>query len=232
MLQRVRPCVVGAMALAVLLGVGRLPAHAACAGDCDASGSVSVDDLVVMVNVALGDAPVSGCTAGDLNGDGLITVDEIVIAVSNAQDGCPGTPTPTATATAAGSPTNTPIPTFAAHGSVEQIYVTDADPGAALAADRHHRSDRADRHCRRAGIVHLSQGARWEGLRRGHEPRRLAADVAARRGDGSERSSRSVPLFESAHHCRLPVPDDARRHQARPSWCTCRDRSTKARIRR
>ena len=35
-------------------------------------------------------------------------------------------PTPTSTGTA------TPIPTFAAHGSVEQIYVTDAAPGSAL----------------------------------------------------------------------------------------------------
>src|SRR5262249_40591599 len=35
-------------------------------------------------------------------------------------------PTPTSTGTA------TPIPRFAAHGSVEQVYVTDADPGAAL----------------------------------------------------------------------------------------------------
>jgi hypothetical protein len=130
--QRARACVVGALSLTVLLGVGRLPAHAACVGDCDASGSVTVDDLMVAVNVALGDAPLSGCTAGDQNGDGLITVDEIIAAVDNAQDGCPSTPTPTAPPTAAASPTRTPIPTFAAHGSVEQIYVTDADAGAAL----------------------------------------------------------------------------------------------------
>ncbi len=129
---RARACVAGATSLAVLLVIGRLPAYAACVGDCDASGNVTVDDLVVMVNVALGDTPVSGCAAGDQNGDGTITIDEIIAAASNAQHGCPNTPTPTATPTAAGSPTSTPIPTFAAHGSVEQIYVTDADPGAAL----------------------------------------------------------------------------------------------------
>jgi predicted acyl esterase len=130
--HRARACVVGALSLAVVLGVGRLPAQAACVGDCDASGTVTVDDLVAMVNVALGTAPVSGCTAGDQNGDGVITIDEIIAAAYNAQHGCPSAPTPTATPTATGSPTSTPIPTFAAHGSVEQIYVTDADPGTAL----------------------------------------------------------------------------------------------------
>jgi uncharacterized protein len=126
------PCVVRALSLALLLAIASRPAHAACVGDCDASGDVTIDDLVVMANVALGDAAVSGCTPGDQNGDGMITIDEIIVAVDNAQHGCPGTPTPTATATAAGSPTSTPIPTFAAHGSIEQIYVTDADPGSAL----------------------------------------------------------------------------------------------------
>jgi len=130
--KRARIRIVGTLGLAVFLGAGRLPARATCAGDCDTSGSVTVDDLVVMVNAALGDAPASSCAAGDQNNDGVVTIDEIIPAVSNAQNGCPSTPTPTATPTAAGSPTSTLIPTFAAHGSVEQIYVTDADPGSAL----------------------------------------------------------------------------------------------------
>jgi predicted acyl esterase len=114
------------MTLALLLGGGPLQARATCVGDCDGNGTVTVDELVVMVNIALGTAPVASCANGDANADGAITIDEIIAAVDSAQNGCPsvGTPTPT--------PTNTPVPTFAAHGSVGQIYVTDAAPGAVL----------------------------------------------------------------------------------------------------
>jgi hypothetical protein len=63
-------------------------AAAACAGDCSDDGSVTVDELLVMVNIALGNAPASGCQAGDVSGDGQITVDEILTAVNNALNGC------------------------------------------------------------------------------------------------------------------------------------------------
>ena len=60
-----------------------------CAGDCNASGSVTVDDVIPMVNIALGSAPLSSCPAGDSNHDDQITVDEILTAVRNALRGCP-----------------------------------------------------------------------------------------------------------------------------------------------
>jgi hypothetical protein len=50
---------------------------------------VTVDDLIVMVNVALGTAPFSECPAGDANGDGEITVDDILVAVNNTLGSCP-----------------------------------------------------------------------------------------------------------------------------------------------
>lgn len=59
-----------------------------CAGDCNASIHVTVDELVAMVNIALGNADLSVCTAGDVNGDAQITVDELVGAVQNALEGC------------------------------------------------------------------------------------------------------------------------------------------------
>lgn len=63
--------------------------QAQCVGDCDGGGTVTVDEIVSMVNVALGSRPVADCSAGDRNGDGEITVDEIVAAVNNALGECP-----------------------------------------------------------------------------------------------------------------------------------------------
>ena len=63
-----------------------------CVGDCDAQGSVTVDELVTLVNVALGNTDVSECEAGDADLDGGVTVDEIVRAVNAALVGCPVDP--------------------------------------------------------------------------------------------------------------------------------------------
>ena len=62
-----------------------------CAGDCNDDGSVAVDELLTLVNIALGTADVSTCAAGDLNHNGQITVDEILAGVSAALNGCSGT---------------------------------------------------------------------------------------------------------------------------------------------
>jgi len=60
-----------------------------CIGDCDRQGTVTVDEILTMVNIALGNAAVSTCNAGDANNDRQITVDEILSAVNNALNGCP-----------------------------------------------------------------------------------------------------------------------------------------------
>ena len=55
------------------------PAHGQfCLGDCDGNGSVDVDDLNRMVNIALGLTDLTTCQAADLNGDGEFTIDEMV----------------------------------------------------------------------------------------------------------------------------------------------------------
>jgi streptogramin lyase len=71
----------------VRIGLG--PTPPACVGDCNGDQSVTVDELLRMVNIALGNAPLSACEPGDGNGDGQITVDEILVAVNNALNGCP-----------------------------------------------------------------------------------------------------------------------------------------------
>jgi hypothetical protein len=61
----------------------------ACAGDCDARGQASIDELVRGVNIALGSLELSACAAIDLNGDAAVTIDELIGAVIAALNGCP-----------------------------------------------------------------------------------------------------------------------------------------------
>jgi hypothetical protein len=66
-----------------------IDSSATCAGDCEGSGAVTINELVTLVNVALDSTPVAACAAGDVNADGSISIDEIVVAVSHALNGCP-----------------------------------------------------------------------------------------------------------------------------------------------
>jgi hypothetical protein len=64
-----------------------LPIVPPCLGDCDGDGTVTVNELLTLVNIALGNLPLSACIA-DTNGDGTVTIEEIVAAVRNALQGC------------------------------------------------------------------------------------------------------------------------------------------------
>ncbi|MDX2169070.1 MAG: hypothetical protein SF182_18525, partial [Deltaproteobacteria bacterium] len=61
----------------------------ACAGDCNGSRTVTVDEIVIGVNLALGLQVASACDAVDLDEDGAVTVNELVGAVSALLNGCP-----------------------------------------------------------------------------------------------------------------------------------------------
>jgi hypothetical protein len=102
--------VAATLSMALLLHALAWPAAAQtpgrCVGDCDGSGEVTVDELILGVNIALGKQPLSSCPVFDRNGDGEITVDELVAGVLSALYGCPATPSP--------SPTFTPRPTVVA----------------------------------------------------------------------------------------------------------------------
>jgi hypothetical protein len=63
-------------------------AGTACAGDCNADGAVSIDELVLAIDIALGAQPVSDCESIDADHDGRISVNELVAAVTNASNGC------------------------------------------------------------------------------------------------------------------------------------------------
>jgi len=83
--------------LVATLAPARAGGQPVCSGDCNGDGTVTVDEIIVVVNIALGSANVSTCEAGDVNQDGQITVNEILVVVNNSLNGCSTTPTPSPT---------------------------------------------------------------------------------------------------------------------------------------
>lgn len=63
-------------------------AETACAGDCDHSGSVRIEELTRGVSIALGVLDLDQCAAFDGNGDGTLTVNELIEAIGSALRGC------------------------------------------------------------------------------------------------------------------------------------------------
>ena len=80
-----------AIALSFLLGVAspRGVVAGSCTGDCDGSGTVTVDEILLGINLALGEEPVERCRIFDDSLDGMVTVDEILISVGSGLQGCP-----------------------------------------------------------------------------------------------------------------------------------------------
>lgn len=82
---RRRWCWRAAMLLGLLVAAD---ARGQCAGDCDLSATVTIDELVQLTQIALGDADVAHCRPGDLDADGQVAVNEVVAAVERALQGC------------------------------------------------------------------------------------------------------------------------------------------------
>ena len=96
------------------------PARAAtgCVGDCNGDGEVTVDELLVGVNIALGTQPTDSCPAFEAT----VTIDVLIAAVNNALNDCP-----------TGAATPTPLPTATPSGG---------DAAAASVLQHHHSGDR------------------------------------------------------------------------------------------
>lgn len=107
--RSIRTCVglLAACFLGTWLGAA---AAGACIGDCNGDGEVTVNEVVVAVNIALGVFDVGQCPNADRDGDGEVTIDELLVGVNDALNGCP-TPTPTRTATSTATATVTVTPT-------------------------------------------------------------------------------------------------------------------------
>lgn len=62
---------------------------AACVGDCNGNGGVSISELTTAVSIGLGLTPLSSCAAADSGGDGSVQINEIVLASAAAAGSCP-----------------------------------------------------------------------------------------------------------------------------------------------
>jgi hypothetical protein len=59
-----------------------------CPGDCDGNGRVTVDELVVAVNIALGLEDFEVCANLDQDEDEAVSITELVSAARNGIEGC------------------------------------------------------------------------------------------------------------------------------------------------
>jgi YVTN family beta-propeller protein len=65
------------------------PTTGACPGDCNGDGTVTINEILLSVNIVLGSASVGQCPAADLSGDGSVTVNELLAVVTASLNGCP-----------------------------------------------------------------------------------------------------------------------------------------------
>jgi len=92
----------------VIIGMVAAAAGAAraqgCAGDCDDSTAVAVNELVGCVGIGLGSAALATCVACDVDGNTRVAIQELVAAVGAALTGCPPPPAASAVARFAPAP--------------------------------------------------------------------------------------------------------------------------------
>jgi len=87
--MRSRIAMLAFLGVCVLLGpVRRAPAVIQCVGDCDADGTVRIDELLTGVQIALGAQPLDACAGLDQESR-QVGVPDIMLAIANALGGCP-----------------------------------------------------------------------------------------------------------------------------------------------
>ena len=93
-----------------------VPAGAACTGDCNGNGLVTISELIRAVGIALDEGTLQLCLPIDRDRSGRVEIFELLAAVNASLDGCPDEPTvtpslaltPRPTATPTGAPTREP----------------------------------------------------------------------------------------------------------------------------
>ena len=91
----------GTLGLCMVLAASDTCPAQQCLGDCDSDGRVTVDELVLNVNIALGGTSLGECSAGECLGTPLVWITCLVEMVNNALNGC----------STSAQPSVTPLPT-------------------------------------------------------------------------------------------------------------------------
>src|SRR5262245_59791115 len=88
----------GRAGLCVLAAAGAVslcltaPAKAVCVGDCNGSGMVEINELILGVNIALGNTPVSMCPSFACTGNDTVPINCLLQVVLNDTNGSPRQP--------------------------------------------------------------------------------------------------------------------------------------------
>src|SRR6185295_14964905 len=77
-----------ALCLAAWTAGGAQAQMGTCVGDCNHDDRVTVEELVLGVNMTLGAVPPTRCPDLDPGGNGTVTIDELIAAVNNVLTGC------------------------------------------------------------------------------------------------------------------------------------------------
>jgi len=79
---------VAILVVTAALAIAPHAARAACAGDCNGSGGVTIDEVVTLVDIALGTADAAACPQGIVPAGTPVTVALTIQAVNSALVGC------------------------------------------------------------------------------------------------------------------------------------------------
>lgn len=153
----------------------RAGAAAACSGDLDGDGRVTVGELVRCVDGLLGAVPAAECRAAHAE----LTIDALIRGVRHALGGCPATVTPTPTPPVPASATRTPTSCVS---EAPFLRAAVADPGRPFLW---HVSGRSR-------ILQLGRGAVWASLD--------CRQALAVRSLGSQEFALDVPLAHPGTH--------------------------------
>lgn len=94
-----RTCLLGLVSMATMFVIGGGAVRGQeCAGDCEGSNSVSINELMRCVSIALGSEAVGACDACDVDGNTRVSIGELVAGVNAALNGCRFPPAPSSVA--------------------------------------------------------------------------------------------------------------------------------------
>jgi hypothetical protein len=68
--------------------VTQTPTLIPCTGDCDNNQRITINELVLGVELVINAESAERCDSFDRNRDGFVTVDELLAAVAGALNGC------------------------------------------------------------------------------------------------------------------------------------------------